>query len=157
MITPPLAIPSIDKRLLGDDGSAMLHSDTRRLTYADTDPAGILYYASWFPKMEALWSDFLFRNGYRQDQSLATRGWTTVTRATQCEYLTAARLFDEIRLELRVGPAGTTSFPLEYRMVRLADDALVSRASTTIVLVDAQQRAIRIPEDFRRQLEQWAQ
>ncbi|MEU4014747.1 thioesterase family protein [Microbacterium sp. NPDC028030] len=134
----------------------MLHSDTRRLTYADTDPAGILYYASWFPKMEALWSDFLFRNGFRQDRSLAARGWTTVTRATQCEYLVAARLFDEIRLELRIGPAGTTSFPLEYRMVRLDDDALVSRATTTIVLVDGAQRAIPIPPDFRSRLEEWA-
>lgn len=134
----------------------MLHSDTRRLSYNDTDPAGILYYASWFPKMEALLSDFMFRNGYRQDESLAVRGWTTVTRATECEYLVAARLFDEIRLELRVGSIGATSFQFQYRMVRTSDDAIVSRAKTTIVIVDGQQRAIRIPGDFRRQLEEWA-
>lgn len=134
----------------------MLHSDTRRLTYNDTDPAGILYYASWFPKMEALLSDFLYRNGYRQDQALAAHGWTTVTRATECEYLAAARLFDEIRLELRVGRIGTSSFQLAYRMVRTHDDVLVSRAKTTIVLVDDEQRAIRIPADFRAQLEEWA-
>lgn len=134
----------------------MLHSDTRRLTYNDTDPAGILYYASWFPKMEALLSDFLFHQGYRQDESLARRGWTTVTRATECEYLVAARLFDEIRLELRIGHIGTTSFQVAYRMVRLDDDALVSRAKTTIVIVDSEQRSVAIPADFRRQLESWA-
>lgn len=134
----------------------MLHSDTRRLSYNDTDPAGILYYASWFPKMEALLSDFLYRHGYRQDHSLSARGWTTVTRATECEYLVAAKLFDEIRLELRIGRIGASSFQVAYRMVRLVDDALVSRAVTTLVLVDADQRAIRIPADFRRQLEEWA-
>lgn len=134
----------------------MLHSDTRRLSYNDTDPAGILYYASWFPKMEALLSDFLYRNGYRQDHSLAVRGWTTVTRATECEYLAAAYLFDEIRLELAVGRIGASSFQFEYRMVRTEDDVLVSRAKTTIVIVDAEQRAVRIPADFRAQLETWA-
>lgn len=134
----------------------MLHSDTRRLSYNDTDPAGILYYASWFPKMEALWSEFLFLSGYRQDRSLATRGWTIVTRATECEYLIAARLFDEIRLELRIGRIGATSFQLEYRMVRIDDDAIVSRAKTTMVIVDEHQKAMRISEDFRRQLEDWA-
>lgn len=134
----------------------MLHSDTRRLSYNDTDPAGILYYASWFPKMEALLSDFLFRKGYRQDQSLEVRGWTTVTRATECEYLAAARLFDEIRLELSVGAIGASSFAWLYRMARTDDDVLVSRAKTTIVIVDAEQHAIRIPADFRRQLEEWA-
>ncbi|MCC9196808.1 hypothetical protein QNO08_08685 [Arthrobacter sp. zg-Y820] len=30
-----------------------LHQHTQRLSYADTDPAGILYYAAWFPRMEA--------------------------------------------------------------------------------------------------------
>ncbi|GAA4487863.1 thioesterase family protein [Microbacterium panaciterrae] len=134
----------------------MLHSDTRRLSYNDTDPAGILYYASWFPKMEALWSDFLYRSGFRQDHSLAARGWTTVTRATECEYLVAARLFDEIRLELGIGRIGVTSFQIDYRMVRLSDDAVVSRAKTTIVLVDGEQRAIRIPGDFRDRLQEWA-
>lgn len=133
----------------------MLHSDTRRLTYNDTDPAGILYYASWFPKMEALWSEFLFRSGYRQDHSLAERGWTTVTRATECEYLVAAKLFDEIRMELRIGRIGTTSFQLEYRMVRTTDGTLISRARTTIVLVDDRQRAVPISEDFRAVLEGW--
>lgn len=133
----------------------MLHSDTRRLSYNDTDPAGILYYASWFPKMEAIWSDFLFRSGYRQDHSLAVHGWTSVTRATECEYLVAAKLFDEIRLELRIGRVGNTSFQIDYRMVRTNDDALVSRAKTTIVIVDDQQRAVRIPDDFRVQLEEW--
>lgn len=134
----------------------MLHSDTRRLSYNDTDPAGILYYASWFPKMEALSSDFMFLNGYRQDELLEHRGWATVTRATECEYLAAAKLFDEIRLELRIGRIGTTSFQFAYRMIRLSDHALVSRAKTTIVIVDAAQRAIPIPDDFRRRLEEWA-
>jgi len=134
----------------------MLHSDTRRLTYNDTDPAGILYYASWFPKMEALLSDFMYSQGYRQDELLARRGWTTVTRATECEYLVAAKLFDEIRLELRIGRIGTTSFQLAYEMIRLSDMAMVSRAVTTLVIVDDRQQALPIPEEFRQQLEVWA-
>ncbi|NHF62165.1 acyl-CoA thioesterase [Microcella pacifica] len=135
--------------------ASVLHSHTIRLSYADTDPAGILYYGSWFPKMEGLQSEFLFMQGFRQDTLAERFGWWTVSRATRCDYLAAARLFDEIRIDLRLGEIGTSSFRFDFEMRRLSDDVLVATASNTAVTVDLSQRPVRIPDDFRRHLNGW--
>ncbi len=123
-----------------------LHSHTRRLSYADTDPAGILYYATWFPRMEALQTEWLFLNDLRQDTLLERFGWWTVSRATRCDYLAAAKLFDELTIELRVGEIGTTSVRFDFEMWRRSDNTLVATASNWLVTVSPDQRPIRIPE-----------
>lgn len=134
----------------------VVHSHTVRLSYADTDPAGILYYAAWFAKMEALQSEFLFLQGLRQDTLIERFGWWTVSRATECEYLAAARLFDEIRIDLRVGRIGVTSFQFEFRMTRVEDDVLVARAASTIVTVSPAQDRVPVPDGLRAHLLRWA-
>lgn len=136
-------------------GGAPLHTNTFRLTYGDTDPAGILYYAAWFPRMEAVQSEFLFLQGLRQDTLVETFGWWTVSRATECEYLVATRLFDEIRIELRLGRIGTSSFRFEHEMWRLGDGVRVAQSSTTVVTVSPDQTPVRIPADLRARLESW--
>lgn len=134
----------------------VLHTHRIRLGYADTDPAGILYYAAWFPMMERLQSEFLFLQGLRQDRWKEEFGWWTVSRATQCEYLAAAGLYDEIRIELRVGQIGTCSFSFQYEMWRESDELLVARASITLVSVSPEQTAVRLPEQLRARLEAWS-
>lgn len=135
--------------------SPVLHSHTSRLSYADTDPAGILYYAAWFPRMERLQSEFMYLQGLRQDTLKDTHGWWTVSRATQCEYLAAAVLFDEIRIDLRVGDIGRSSFKFHHEMVRISDNVTVARSWNHIVTVSPDQKAISIPEGFRAHLDAW--
>ena len=130
-----------------------LHQHTQRLSYADTDPAGILYYAAWFPRMEALQTEWLFLNGFRQDTLLERFGWWTVSRATHCDYLAAARLFEEITIELRVGEIGTSSVRFDFEMWRRTDEVQVAAASNWLVTVSPDQRPIRIPEPLRRCLD----
>lgn len=132
--------------------SPPLHQHTQRLSYADTDPAGIVYYATWFPRMEALQTEWFFLCGLRQDTLLERFGWWTVSRAAQCEYLQAARLFDEITIELRVGKIGTSSVRFDFEMWRRADDTLVAKASNWVVTVSPDQQSIPIPEILREQL-----
>ena len=133
----------------------VLHSHVSRLSYADTDPAGILYYAAWFPRMEALLTEFFFLNDLRQDTLVERFGWWTVSRATRCEYLAAAKLFDEIRIDLRVGDIGTSSFHFDFTMQRLGDGVIVARASNTMVAVSPEQLPVRIPQLLRERLEAW--
>lgn len=133
----------------------VLHSHVVRLSYGDTDPAGILYYAAWFPKMEALQSEFLFEQGLRQDELKERFGWWTVSRATACEYLAAAVLFDQVRIELRVGQVGTSSFTFEFEMHRVSDGVLVARAHNTLVTVSPEQSTVRLPESLRERLAEW--
>jgi acyl-CoA thioester hydrolase len=142
--------------VIAAEARPVVHTHTVRLSYADTDPAGILYYAAWFPMMEGLQSEFLFLQGLRQDTLIERFGWWTVSRATTCEYLAAARLFDEIRIDLRIGRIGGTSFRFAFEMTRLDDDVRVARAENTVVTVSPAQDPVRIPADLRAHLQRWA-
>lgn len=133
----------------------VLHSHLVRLSYGDTDPAGILYYAAWFPKMEALQSEFLFLQGLRQDELKEKYGWWTVSRATQCEYLAAAVLYDQISIELRLGDVGTSSFKFEFTMRRASDGVIVARAYNALVTVSPEQSTVRIPEMLLERFAEW--
>lgn len=137
--------------------SPVLHSHTVRLSYADTDPAGILYYAAWFPIVERLQSEFMFLQGLRQDTLKDTHGWWTVSRATQCEYLAAALLFDEIRVDLRIGDIGRSSFKFHHEMVRTSDNVVVARSWIHVVAVSPEQKSVSIPEGLRERLDVWMQ
>jgi acyl-CoA thioester hydrolase len=135
----------------------VIHSVTFRLGYADTDPAGILYYAAWFPWMERMQSEWFWLNDLRQDQLSAQHGFWTVTGHTACDYLVPVGLFDEIRIELRIGRVGRRSFEMSHTMVRTADDVVVARAVIAIVSVDPDGRSADVPALLREHLEAWSE
>lgn len=138
-----------------DTRSAALHEHVFRLSYGDTDPAGIVYYGAWLPRMEAVQSEWLLLRDFRQDTLRERYGWWTVSRASSCEYLQATGLFDQIRLELRLGHVGTSSFRFDFEMWRLGDEALVARGSNTVVTVSPEQATVPIPARLRDALESW--
>lgn len=135
---------------------AALQTLTFRLTYADTDPAGLLYFATWFPWMERTQAEWMFAQGLRHDTLLERFGFALVTRHTQGEYLVPVGLFDEIRDELRLGRVGRASFTFEHRMFRTSDEALAGRGSVTLVTVGASGAPVSIPPPLRSCLDAWS-
>lgn len=135
--------------------SPALHAHQFRLSYADTDPAGIVYYGAWLPRMEAVQSEWFLLQGLRQDQLRELRGWWIVSRASECEYLVATGLFDEIRVEMRVGHIGGSSFRFAFEMWRIGDEVLVARGSNTMVTVSPEQQTVPIPDELRLALKSW--
>ena len=146
-----------DTRVADGGSGPALHSTTFRLSYADTDPAGILYYGAWFPWMERMQSEWFWINDLRQDELKARYGFWTVTAHTACDYLQAVGLFDEIRIELRLGEVGRRSFEMLHRMVRTSDGEVVARARIKIVAVSPEQTSVGIPDLLRQHLDAWAQ
>ncbi|GLZ42008.1 thioesterase family protein [Actinokineospora sp. NBRC 105648] len=124
-----------------------LHGLDLRISYADTDPAGILYFGAWFPWMERVQTEWLFLRGFRQDTLEERFGWRTITRAAECEYLAPVRLFDPIHVGLGIGHLGTTSLRWELRMTR--DGELVGRGSMTLVTTDASGVPVAVPAALR--------
>jgi acyl-CoA thioester hydrolase len=129
---------------------------TFRLGYADTDPAGIVYYGAWFPWMERLQSEWFYLNGLRQDRLAEEHGFWSVTCRTECEYLVPVGLFDQIRAELRIGRIGRRSFDMMHRLYRTSDETLVARAEVRIVTVTPEGASTEIPPMFARHLEAWS-
>jgi acyl-CoA thioester hydrolase len=132
-----------------------LHSHRFRLSYGDTDPAGIVYYGAWLPRMEAVQSEWMLLRGFRQDTLKERYGWWTVSRAAECQYLRAAGLFDEIVLSMRLGHIGTSSFRFDFQMTRVGDEALVASGANTVVTVSPDQSTIAIPSLLRSALDSW--
>jgi len=120
-----------------------------RLTYADCDPAGIVYFASWFPWMERLLSGWLFDQGLRSDQLMENHGFATITRQAECEYLHPAALFDEIRMDMVSARIGRTSVHWGFTMRRERDGVEVGRGKITWVTIDGQGLPLRVPEQIR--------
>jgi acyl-CoA thioester hydrolase len=134
------------------DVESVWHRHTFRLAYADTDPAGLVYFAAWFPWMERAQSEWFQANDLRQHTLAERFGFSTVVRRAECDYLAPARLYDEITHTVSLGEIRHRSFTTEHRMERAADGVLVARASVVIVTVDQQGRPTEVPEDFRHRL-----
>src|SRR5699024_10863553 len=62
-----------------------LHSLEFRISYADTDPAGILYFATWFPWMERVQTEWYLLRGLRLDTLQERFGFATVTTHTEAD------------------------------------------------------------------------
>ena len=107
--------------------------------------------------MERVQSEWFLLNGLRQDQLKDTHGFWTVTCHTECDYLVAVGLFEEIRVELRLGRVGRGSFDMVHQMVRTRDDVVVARALITIVTVTPEGSARAIPPLLQEHLDSWAQ
>jgi acyl-CoA thioester hydrolase len=155
-------VPSSRRRTGADGGflvsavraDARVRAVTRiRLSYADTDPAGLIYYGSWFAWMERLSTEWMFAQGFRYDRMAAEHGAAQVTRSTQCEYLRPTAVYDEIDIELRVPRVGVRSYDFGFTMVRCAEGNVVARSTLSLVTVDARGRPIQLPQTLRAALE----
>lgn len=115
------------------------------LTYADTDAAGILYYAAWFPWMERMGVEWLLDNGFRYDTMLAEHGAGAVTRATACEYLSQVTVYDRVRIDMFVDLVGDRSYRLGFTMTRVNDGVVVARSTMSLVVIDSEGKPAPIP------------
>jgi acyl-CoA thioester hydrolase len=115
------------------------------IAYADTDAAGIIYFAAWFPWMERLHTEWLAGHGVRFTELAGRCGASVVTRATSCEYLAVVRPYDEVEIAMSVGHLGRRSYRMDYLMTRTGDLAQVARASLTLVGVGADGAAAPLP------------
>jgi acyl-CoA thioester hydrolase len=133
----------------GDDGGGpVLHSVDFRLSWGECDPAGLVYFATWFPWMERVHTEWLYLAGERPDRLLERRGATMVVRHAACDYLTPATVFDPIRCTLRAGRLGTTSAVQAFTISNRDTGAVHARATMTVVFVDAAGRPVTPPADL---------
>jgi acyl-CoA thioester hydrolase len=144
-------VSRVDSRPVAASAGA-LHRKSFRLTYADCDPAGIVFYASYARWMEHLHTEWWFLRGVRLDTILAERGVAMFTRHSSGDYLYPASLFDVVQGEVALGGVGTTSFRLDFSF-GLPDGRLAATGVMVIVCTDADRRPVPVPEWARAHLE----
>ena len=127
----------------------------RRVQFAETDMAGVVYFANYFRWMEEVEHAY-FRSlglGIIMHHEGREVSWPRV--AVSCEYFKPLRFEDEIELRLRVMKVGEKSFNYEVDVVK--EDETVARGKATSVCCAVQPHgggftAIPIPPEIRRKL-----
>lgn len=123
------------------------YSALARVWFSDTDAQGVVYYGRYLPYFDNA------RVEYHRHLGMATvsrSGRELVMRASTVEYHAPARFDDLIEVFVRVARIGRTSATYECAAYRIDDDALMTTASQTLVLVDMDERKpVPIPEAWR--------
>ena len=120
---------------------------TRRVQFAETDAAGVLYFGNYYRIMEEVEHAFWRSVGV----SLAHQGKEGAT--TCCEYFAPVRFEDVIELAFRLTHVGqrSLSFEVEFRHGR----SLIALGRTTAVccsLAEGDFQPIAIPEEVRAKI-----
>lgn len=128
----------------------------RRIEFADTDMGGIVHFSRFFVFMETAEHELLAALGVEVHSRWQGRriGWPRL--AASCEYLSPARLGDELEILAEVERKGTKS--MTYRFTLSCGGRLVARgrlASACCLLDDPDGlKAIPIPPPIADQLEE---
>ena len=127
----------------------MAHSytTTRRVTFAETDLAGILHFSNYFRYMEEAEHAFFRSLGFRVHLCERSGAWGWARRNASCDYRRPLRYEDEVELRLLVKEKRKKALVYQVRFV--LDGAEVARGEVTAVCVakadDGQLRAAEIP------------
>ena len=114
----------------------VLHEIGFRLSYADCDPAGIVYYAAYYPWFERVLNEWAFLGGFPPARTHELWGATQVTVASSCRYHIPGRLHDPLVARMRLGRLGTTSYTLHFTVDHSETGQLFAEGKLTLVFVD---------------------
>jgi len=92
----------------------VLHELEFRLSYADCDPAGIVYFAAYYPWFERTYNEWAFLGGFAPGKMVELWGATHVSVSSECDYLVPGRLHDPLVCRMRLARVGRTSFSMHF-------------------------------------------
>jgi len=127
----------------------MAHSHTIRVYYEDTDLGGIVYYANYLKFIERGRSEMVREAGVDQ-VPLRERGIIFAVRRIEADYLAAAKFDDVLEVRTSVREVGGVRILMDQSILR--QDVTIFQARVTLVCLDLQGKAMRIPADIRSRL-----
>jgi acyl-CoA thioester hydrolase len=125
---------------------APVHENRLRIYYEDTDAGGIVYYANYLRFFERARSDWLRQLGAVHRELDAAQGLVFVVKEAAIEYLSPARLDDEIIVDVRILEARRASLRLAQCARHLENDSLLVISSVRVAAIDrASGRPVAFP------------
>jgi YbgC/YbaW family acyl-CoA thioester hydrolase len=139
-----------------DDTAPVLQELELRLSYADCDPAGIVYYAAYYPWFERVYSEWTHANGISGERAHELWGARLITVASSCDYLVPGRLHDLFDVRMRLRKLGRSSFTMGFGVEERGTRQTFARGTMTLVFVDrpdldadAKLEAVPVPDGWR--------
>jgi len=119
-----------------------------RIYYEDTDAGGVVYHGRYLGFFERGRTEY-FRDRGLSVQLLHEEGRLFPVVRMEIDFRYPARLDDLVRVETELVAAGRTSFVMQQRLLRSADGRLLAEGRVTLVCVDAEMKAKRLPLQLR--------
>jgi YbgC/YbaW family acyl-CoA thioester hydrolase len=129
----------------------------RTLTWGDCDPAGIIYYPTYYRWMDAASWALLAQAGYPAARIRAEH-LTIPLVDSQCAFVSSPTFGDECEVRSHVSRWGRSSFTVSHEIVLAADGKLLARGSESRVWCRYESgpgtalRSLALPGDLRAAL-----
>lgn len=130
-----------------------VHIMPMRIFYEDTDAAGIVYYVNYLKFTERARTELLRLLGVSHSQLWSEDGLTFAVKRCVLDYLSPARLDDEVEIHTRVLSVGGASLNAEQIVRREGYDLV--RTQIRIACVDDEGRPRRLPVKIRETLKRF--
>ncbi|HEY1792937.1 MAG TPA: thioesterase family protein [Opitutaceae bacterium] len=117
---------------------------TRTAHFADTDAAGVVFFANYLAICHEGYEESLLAEGIDLKGFFADTGVVIPIARTEAEYLRPISCGDRVEVSVAPKALGSDSFEIRYEMTRLGTPAkLAARVRTEHVCIDSKSRARR--------------
>lgn len=119
-----------------------------RVYYEDTDAGGVVYYANYLRFYERARTECLRAAGFEQNRLVDEIGILFAVRHVEIDYVSPARLDDDLVVEVGVAEWGRASIRFRQRLLR-GDDVLSTATVKVVCLRSDTFRPTAIPISIR--------
>lgn len=130
----------------------MIHTCEYRVYYEDTDAGGIMYHGRYINWCERARAEYLRDIGLQSSTIFEVTGVIFVVRHLEADYLKPAKLDQLLRVETSLKELKNSSFILNQSI--FCQDSVLFSMTVTIVCIDGNGRAVRIPDMVRHKLQE---
>jgi len=120
------------------------HRIETRVTYADTDAMGIVYYSHYLRWFEMGRTELMRSLGIAYKE-MESQGTYLPVSEVFCRYLVSAKYDDVLIIETSVDFLKRASIQFAYRILRKADAVQMVTGTTLHAFVDREGRIVRVP------------
>ncbi|MCL2389476.1 MAG: acyl-CoA thioesterase [Elusimicrobia bacterium] len=128
-----------------------MNSTQIRISYADTDQMGMVYYGNYLTYFERGRTEWLRELGFDY-KSVEARGLYLPVLHAECNYHAPAKYDDIITIETKL--TNITAASMTFNCQVKANGKLLVSGSTKLTMVNASFKPVRIPADIKSILEQ---
>lgn len=122
-----------------------------RVTYAETDAMGMVYYAHYLRWLEVGRTELMRSLGIAYKE-MEDGGTFLPVSEVFCKYHVPARYDDILIIETAVDFLKRASIQFSYRIFRQADETLLITGSTLHAFVDREGKIVKVPSTLRAKL-----
>ncbi|NLI81876.1 MAG: acyl-CoA thioesterase [Deltaproteobacteria bacterium] len=125
--------------------------------FGDTDPYGVVYFASYFRYCHHGIEEFFRTLGFRPGALFRNqeKGFGLPIVGASCDFLRPVRYGDFLRLVVTIFHMKEKSLTFQFQFHRNDSPELVAQGRATLVCIDASWRSRPLPEDLTAVMQSW--